>query len=55
MSREQFLAALPSLAERVTIIPVYSDATMLLHRTIYGVRGRTVKDVYVVEANGLLQ
>jgi hypothetical protein len=45
----------PQLGERVTMVPVYSDATTLLHRRVYGVRGGLVEAVYDVETNGQLQ
>ena len=48
-------AELPKLGERVTLVPVYSDATMLLHRHVLGVRAGVVEDSWVVDANGLLQ
>jgi hypothetical protein len=45
----------PLLGERVTMVPVYSDATTLLHRRIFGVRGGIVEAVYDIQTNGKLQ
>jgi D-serine deaminase-like pyridoxal phosphate-dependent protein len=45
-----------SLGERVTVVPPYSDASMLLHRNIYAVRDGMVEDVWSLEGTiGLMQ
>jgi len=41
--------------QRVTMIPHYSDSTVLLHRYIYAVRDGRVQEVWPVAAAGMLQ
>jgi D-serine deaminase-like pyridoxal phosphate-dependent protein len=41
--------------DRVTLVPHYSDSTVLLHRRIYAVRDGVVEDVWPVAAAGMLQ
>ncbi|MGE3961530.1 MAG: DSD1 family PLP-dependent enzyme [Dehalococcoidia bacterium] len=41
--------------DRVTMIPHYSDSTMLLHRTLYAVRKGVVEAVWPITAAGMLQ
>ena len=42
--------------DRVTVVPPYSDASMLLHRNIYAVRDGMVEDVWSLEGTiGLMQ
>ena len=41
--------------DRVTMIPSYSDSTMLLHRTLYAVRNGVVEAVWPITAAGALQ
>lgn len=38
-----------SSCDRVTVVPPYSDASMLLHRNIYAVRDGVVEDVWSLE------
>lgn len=42
-------------AERVTMVPDYSDSTVLLHRKMYAVRGGTIEDCWPITAAGALQ
>jgi|EP01047_Picozoa_sp_COSAG01_P048721 D-serine deaminase-like pyridoxal phosphate-dependent protein len=35
-----------ALGQRVMMVPYYSDATMMLHRLAYGVRGGVVEAVW---------
>lgn len=42
-------------AERVTMVPDYSDSTVLLHRRMYAVRGETIEDCWPISAAGALQ
>ena len=45
-----------ALGERVMMVPFYSDATMLLHREAYAVRGGIVEAVWSLEGSiGRLQ
>lgn len=47
---------LPKLGERVTLIPAYSDATMLLHSHVYAARKGIVESVWSLEGSiGRLQ
>jgi D-serine deaminase-like pyridoxal phosphate-dependent protein len=41
--------------DRVTLVPHYSDSTVLLHRRMYAVRDGVVEDVWPVAAAGMLQ
>jgi D-serine deaminase-like pyridoxal phosphate-dependent protein len=41
--------------DRVTMIPSYSDSTMLLHRTLYAVRDGIVEAAWPISAAGALQ
>jgi len=53
LSRAAGAAAEP--ADRVTMIPHYSDSTMLLHRRLFAVRLGVVEDVWPIAAAGMLQ
>ncbi len=41
--------------DRVTLIPHYTDSTILLHRRLYAVRGGRVEAVWPIAAAGMLQ
>ena len=41
--------------DRITMVPSYSDSTMLLHRTLYAVRDGLVEEVWPISAAGALQ
>lgn len=41
--------------DRVTMVPHYSDSTVLLHRRMYAVRGGVVEDVWPIAGAGMLQ
>ncbi len=41
--------------DRVTLVPHYSDSTVLLHRRMYAVRDGVAEDVWPVAAAGMLQ
>jgi len=41
--------------DRVTMVPNYSDSTMLLHRTLYAVRNGVVEAVWPISAAGAVQ
>lgn len=41
--------------QRVTLVPHYSDSTVLLHRQMYAVRDGRVEDVWPIAAAGMLQ
>ncbi|MQA00241.1 MAG: DSD1 family PLP-dependent enzyme [Dehalococcoidia bacterium] len=41
--------------DRVTMVPHYSDSTMLLHRRLYAVRAGTVEAVWPIAGAGMLQ
>ena len=41
--------------DRVTLVPHYSDSTVLLHRQMYAVRDGVVEDVWPIAAAGMLQ
>ena len=34
------------LGERITLVPTYSDATVLLHRFMFGVRAGIIEEVW---------
>ena len=40
---------------RITLIPHYSDSTVLLHRSLYAVRGGSIEAVWDVAGAGMLQ
>ncbi|GMU40230.1 MAG: amino acid deaminase [Chloroflexota bacterium] len=41
--------------ERITLVPHYSDSTVLLHRQMYAVRGGVIEAVWPITAAGMLQ
>jgi D-serine deaminase-like pyridoxal phosphate-dependent protein len=41
--------------ERITMVPSYSDSTMLLHRTLYAVRNGVIEAAWPISAAGALQ
>jgi 3-hydroxy-D-aspartate aldolase len=41
--------------ERITLIPHYSDSTVLLHRHMYAVRAGRIEEVWPISAAGMLQ
>ena len=41
--------------DRITMIPNYSDSTMLLHRTLYAVRNGIIEAAWPISAAGALQ
>lgn len=41
--------------DRITLVPNYSDSTMLLHRTLYAVRNGVVEAAWPISAAGALQ
>jgi D-serine deaminase-like pyridoxal phosphate-dependent protein len=43
------------LGQRVTMVPHYSDSTVLLHRRMYAVRNGIVEEVWPVAGAGMLQ
>lgn len=43
------------LGDRVTMVPHYSDSTVLLHRRLYAARGGVVEAVWPIAAAGMLQ
>ena len=53
LSRDAAAAVEPG--DRVTMIPHYSDSTMLLHRQLFAVRAGVVEDVWPIAAAGMLQ
>lgn len=41
--------------ERITLVPHYSDSTVLLHRHMYAVRAGRIEEVWPISAAGMLQ
>ena len=41
--------------DRVTLVPHYSDSTVLLHREMYAVRNNFVEEIWPITGAGALQ